>query len=64
MQKKLIAVAVAGVLAAPLALAQSNVTISGTLNAGFENISAGGSSVVSLPATPGRQPEFAHPRRG
>ncbi|MCC6658271.1 MAG: porin [Rhodocyclaceae bacterium] len=46
MQKKLIAVAVAGVLAAPLAMAQTNVTISGTLNAGFESVSAGGSSVA------------------
>lgn len=51
MQKKLIAVAVAGVLAAPLALAQSNVTISGTLNAGFENISASGGTLTSVPAT-------------
>ncbi|MCC6658272.1 MAG: porin [Rhodocyclaceae bacterium] len=47
MQKKLIAVAVAGVLAAPLAMAQTNVTISGTLNAGFESVSAGGSSVAN-----------------
>ena len=51
MQKKLIAVAVAGVLAAPLAMAQTNVTISGTLNAGFENISAGGASLANAPAT-------------
>jgi predicted porin len=49
MQKKFIAVAVAGVLASPLAMAQTNVTISGTLNAGFESISAGGSSVTTNP---------------
>jgi len=44
MQKKLIAVAVAGLLSAPV-FAQTNVTISGVLNAGFENIHASGGSV-------------------
>lgn len=39
MQKKLIAVAVAGALAAPLALAQTNVTISGRVAAGYESYS-------------------------
>lgn len=48
MQKKLIAVAVAGLLSAP-AFAQTNVTISGTLNAGFENIAAGGGTAVTAP---------------
>jgi predicted porin len=38
MNKKLIAVAVAGVLAAPAAFAQSSVTISGLLKGGFESL--------------------------
>lgn len=42
MQKKLIAVAVAGALAAPLALAQSNVTISGQMKVHWDDVSAGG----------------------
>lgn len=37
MQKKLIAAAVAGLLAAPVAMAQSNVSISGRLNVGLES---------------------------
>jgi len=45
MNKKLLAVAIAGVLAAPgVALAQSSVTISGLLKGGFENSSLGNSS--------------------
>lgn len=45
MQKKLLAVAVAGVLAAPaVALAQSSVTVSGVLNFWVEGIKASGSS--------------------
>lgn len=44
MQKKLIAVAVAGVLAAPLAMAQSNVTISGQMKVHFDSVSAGGAT--------------------
>jgi predicted porin len=47
MQKKLIAVAVAGALAAPLALAQSSVTISGRINSTFENIKATGATLGS-----------------
>lgn len=42
MQKKLIAVAVAGVVAAPLALAQSNVTIYGIADAAYAHTSASG----------------------
>ena len=37
MQKKLLAVAVAGALASPLAMAQSAVTISGTFKVGIDN---------------------------
>ena len=45
MNKKLLAVAVAGVFAAPVAaLAQSSVTIGGTLKGGFENYSLGSSA--------------------
>lgn len=46
MQKKLIAVAVAGALAAPLAMAQSNVTISGYVTAGYENYKLSGATVA------------------
>ncbi|MBI3375786.1 MAG: porin [Betaproteobacteria bacterium] len=46
MQKKLLAVAVAGVLAAPaVALAQSSVTVSGVMNVWLETIKAPGSTV-------------------
>ena len=38
MNKKLIAVAVAGVFAAPAAFAQSSVTISGQIKGGFESL--------------------------
>jgi predicted porin len=42
MNKKIAAVAVAGLFAAPaVALAQSSVTISGTIKAGFENVKVG-----------------------
>ena len=46
MNKKLIAVAVAGVFAAPAAFAQSSVTISGQIKGGFEQLklSNGGAS--------------------
>lgn len=49
MNKKLIAVAIAGVFAAPAALAQSSVTISGFLKGGFESLKYGGS--VKTPAS-------------
>lgn len=45
MKIKLIAVAVAGALVAPMAFAQSNVTISGRLNATFESIKATGATL-------------------
>ncbi|MBS3916830.1 MAG: porin [Sulfuritalea sp.] len=45
MQKKLIAAAVAGLIAVP-ALAQSNVTISGQMRVGIQNISAGGATAA------------------
>jgi predicted porin len=48
MNKKLVAVAVAGAFAAPSAFAQSSVTISGILKAGFESLKFNGS-----PATRG-----------
>jgi predicted porin len=41
MQKKLLAVAVAGALFTPLAMAQSSVTISGTFKAGIDNYRIG-----------------------
>ena len=41
MNKKLIAVAVAGAFAAPAAFAQSSVTISGQIKGGFEGLSYG-----------------------
>jgi predicted porin len=44
MNKKLIAVAVAGMFAAPAALAQTSVTISGLLKGGFESLSYGNSA--------------------
>ena len=44
MNKKLIAVAVAGVMAAPAAFAQSSVTISGTLKGGIEHTKLGNSA--------------------
>lgn len=47
MKMKLIAVAVAGALAAPMALAQSSVTVSGRLNFAFENIKATGATLGS-----------------
>lgn len=47
MQKKLLAVAVAGVLAAPgLAMAQSAVTISGVFKVGFQNYSVGNAAAA------------------
>lgn len=48
MQKKLIAVAVAGALAAPLALAQTNVTISGRVAAGYESYKQSDTSSLGL----------------
>ncbi len=47
MKKKLIAAAAAGALAAPLAFAQSSVTVSGRLNATFESIKATGATLGS-----------------
>jgi predicted porin len=49
MQKKLIAAAVAGLLAVP-AMAQTNVTISGQMRVGVDHVSAGGAT------TPGTSP--------
>lgn len=45
MQKKLIAAAVAGLIAVP-ALAQTNVTISGQMRVGYQHISAGGATAA------------------
>jgi len=45
MQKKLLAVAVAGALVAPSAFAQTSVTISGALNLWWESASATGASI-------------------
>jgi predicted porin len=47
MQKKLLAVAVAGALVAPAAMAQSSVTISGALNLWYESAGASGASNAS-----------------
>ena len=44
MNKKLMAVAVAGALAAPVAMAQSNVTISGRMALGVDTYSATGAT--------------------
>jgi predicted porin len=44
MNKKLIAVAVAGVFAAPAAFAQSSVTISGQIKGGFESLKLSGAT--------------------
>lgn len=44
MNKKLMAVAVAGALAAPVAMAQSNVTISGRMSLGVDSYSATGAT--------------------
>jgi predicted porin len=52
MQKKLIALAVAGLVAAP-AFAQSNVTIYGVADLSFDNVKAGGAA-VSGDSMPGR----------
>ena len=46
MQKKLIAAAIAGLVAVP-ALAQTNVTISGHLRAGYDNYSVKDCQVLS-----------------
>ena len=46
MQKKLLAVAVAGVLASPLAMAQSAVTISGVFKVGIDNIRLSNATVA------------------
>ena len=53
MKMKLIAVAVAGALAAPVAFAQSSVTVSGRLNFAFENIKAAGATLgwTEIPAS-------------
>jgi len=47
MNKKLMAVAVAGALAAPVAMAQSNVTISGRMSIGVDSYSATGATSTS-----------------
>jgi len=46
MNKKLMAVAVAGALAAPVAMAQSNVTISGRISMGVDSYSAQGATTA------------------
>jgi len=46
MNKKLMAVAVAGALAAPVAMAQSNVTISGRMSLGVDSYSANGATTA------------------
>jgi len=46
MNKKLMAVAVAGALAAPVAMAQSNVTISGRMSVGVDSYSAQGATTA------------------
>jgi len=46
MNKKLMAVAVAGALAAPVAMAQSNVTISGRMSIGVDSYSAQGATTA------------------
>ena len=46
MNKKLMAVAVAGALAAPVAMAQSNVTISGRMSMGVDSYSAQGATTA------------------
>ena len=55
MNKKIAAVAVAGLFAAPsVALAQSSVTISGFLKAGFENLKIGNYTTIGAGGrTPG-----------
>jgi len=51
MNKKLMAVAVAGALAAPVAMAQSNVTISGRMSLGVDSYSAKGATSNSSDLT-------------
>jgi len=53
MNKKLIAVAVAGMFAAPAALAQSSVTISGLFKGGFESLKYGNYNPVPAGTTVG-----------
>src|SRR5512135_2785628 len=53
MNKKLLAVAVAGVFAAPVAFAQSSVTISGMFKGGYENLSYGNFNSNNSRAAPG-----------
>jgi len=48
MNKKLIAVAVAGVFAAPAAFAQSSVTISGQIKGGFESLKLSGATTATV----------------
>lgn len=48
MNKKLLAVAVAGVFAAPAAFAQSSVVISGTIKGGYESLKIGNYSAARL----------------
>lgn len=47
MQKKLIAAAIVGLFAVP-AMAQSNVTISGQMRVGIDNVSAGGATAAGI----------------
>lgn len=51
MNKKLVAVAIAGVFAAPAAFAQSSVTISGILKGGFESVKFGNSTKANASQT-------------
>ncbi len=50
MQKKIIALAIAGLVSGG-AFAQSNVTISGEMKVGFESVSAGGATVANMNQT-------------
>jgi predicted porin len=54
MNKKLMAVAVAGALAAPVAMAQSNVTISGRLSLGVDTYTAAGATQAASPGLTSR----------
>jgi len=54
MNKKLMAVAVAGALAAPVAMAQSNVTISGRMSLGVDTYSAVGATQAASPGLTSR----------
>ena len=62
MQKKLIALAIAGL--STTAFAQSNVTISGRFSVGVESSSAGGATTVTSPTWTARESSARTSRRG